>query len=71
MGLKTFNINEAVYKEFSKYCRKNGISMSKRVDNFFRGELERLEKGSVKSKKVFEIRHEKLDSTTHSMTKYC
>lgn len=34
MVLKTFNLDEDVYEKFSKYCKKNGISMSKQI-NFF------------------------------------
>ena len=34
MVLKTFNLNEETYNKFSKFCKENGISMSKQV-NFF------------------------------------
>ena len=36
MVLKTFNVEEDVYNEFSSFCKSNGISMSKQVDNFMR-----------------------------------
>ena len=39
MALKTFNIDEATYKEFSKHCKKKGISMSKKIDTFISEEL--------------------------------
>ena len=40
MALKTFNINEEIYKKFSSICKENGISMSKQVDIFIRAQLE-------------------------------
>ena len=42
MALKTFNLNEEVYKEFSKHCKEQGISMSKKVENFIEEEIARL-----------------------------
>ncbi|MBN2458844.1 hypothetical protein JXB28_01040 [Candidatus Woesearchaeota archaeon] len=36
MALKTFNVEEAVYSKFSKFCKENGISMSKQVELFMR-----------------------------------
>ena len=58
MSLKTFNVDEAVYKKFSRICKENGLSMSKQVDWFMRSmvsepkvkkeylkKLERLRKG--------------------------
>ena len=38
MALKTFNLNGEIYKEFSEYCKKQGISMSKKIENFTREE---------------------------------
>ena len=40
MVLKTFNLNEEVYKKFSKFCKENGISMSKQIDLFIRSQME-------------------------------
>lgn len=40
MVLKTFNLNEEVYKQFSKFCKENGISMSKQIEIFIRAQLE-------------------------------
>jgi hypothetical protein len=34
MVLKTFNVQEEVYRRFSEFCKQHGISMSKQVDNF-------------------------------------
>ena len=65
MGLKTFNLDDAVYKEFSKHCKENGISMSKRIENFIKGEVSKI-KSNVKDKKD-EIG---LD-LEHSFKKYC
>ncbi len=40
MALKTFNVDESTYKEFSQFCRENGISMSKQVDIFMKAQIE-------------------------------
>jgi len=40
MALKTFNLEEDVYKKFSEFCKENGISMSKQVNIFIRAQLE-------------------------------
>ena len=42
MALKTFNLDKKVYEEFSKHCKKHGISMSKRVDNFIKMEMKNI-----------------------------
>ncbi len=34
MVLKTFNVQEGVYKKFSKFCKEHGVSMSKQVEFF-------------------------------------
>jgi hypothetical protein len=39
MVCKTFNVQEEVYDEFSKFCRENGISMSKQVEMFMEAQL--------------------------------
>lgn len=49
MALKTFNLDKDVYGEFSKHCKKHGISMSKKVENFIRQELMEIE--SLKTNK--------------------
>lgn len=43
MALKTFNIDNDIYNEFSRHCRKNGISMSKKIENFIKEEMKKLE----------------------------
>lgn len=40
MALKTFNIDEFIYGKFSKFCKENGISMSKQVEFFMRAQIE-------------------------------
>ena len=40
MTLKTFNIEETVYKKFSDFCKSNGISMSKQIEFFMRSIIE-------------------------------
>ncbi len=34
MVLKTFNVQEEIYKKFSHYCKGYGISMSKQIELF-------------------------------------
>jgi len=34
MVLKTFNIDENIYKKFSAFCKNLGISMSKQIEFF-------------------------------------
>lgn len=40
MALKTFNVEQTVYKKFSDTCKENGISMSKQVEFFMRSMIE-------------------------------
>jgi hypothetical protein len=42
MALKTFNLDEEVYKKFSHHCKSQGISMSKKIENFIKSELDKL-----------------------------
>ena len=39
MVLKTFNLDEGVYKKFSEFCKANGISMSKQVNIFINAQI--------------------------------
>ncbi len=72
MALKTFNLNEEVYKKFSEHCKKHGMSMSKKIENFIKSELDKLrifpsvEQGEKKVKEIKEARN-----TEHSFKKYC
>jgi hypothetical protein len=75
MALKTFNIDEKVYAEFSKHCKKNGISMSRRVENFIKEEMEKL--GRVVELKVeapLPVKiapHPEVSDRPHPLSKYC
>jgi antitoxin component of RelBE/YafQ-DinJ toxin-antitoxin module len=40
MVLKTFNLDDEVYRRFSEFCRENGISMSKQVNIFIQAQIE-------------------------------
>ncbi len=51
MALKTFNLDAKVYGEFSKHCKKHGISMSKKVENFIKTELQNINSLGKKVKK--------------------
>lgn len=60
MVLKTFNVQEAVYKKFSNFCKGHGISMSKQVEMFmesFIGEEPEAKKEYLK--KLDRIRKQK------------
>src|SRR3989344_3564670 len=43
MALKTFNVDHEIYHKFSEHCKKEGISMSKRIDNFLKAEVDRIQ----------------------------
>jgi len=40
MAIKTFNIEESVYKRFSDLCKGHGVSMSKQVELFMQSMVE-------------------------------
>jgi len=40
MVLKTFNVQEVVYKKFSNFCKGHGVSMSKQVEMFMESMVE-------------------------------
>jgi len=40
MVLKTFNVEESIYKKFSDFCKEYGISMSKQIEFFMRSMIE-------------------------------
>jgi len=35
----TLSIDEKTYEEYKKYCEENGLILSKRVEMFMKGEL--------------------------------
>lgn len=39
MVLKTFNLDKEVYDKFSKFCKENGISMSKQINIFIKSQV--------------------------------
>ncbi len=59
MALKTFNIDEEAYRRFSEYCKKQGISMSKKIENFIKQEIEKIP------------HNEKTTTHEHPLRKYC
>lgn len=40
MAIKTFNVQEDVYKRFSNFCKGHGVSMSKQVEMFMESMIE-------------------------------
>jgi len=50
MGRKTvaLSIDEEIYKKYKKYCEKNSIILSRKVENFMKNELKREEKNDRK-----------------------
>ena len=40
MVIKTFNLEEDVYKKFADFCKENGISMSKQINIFIKAQIE-------------------------------
>ena len=66
--LKTFNLDSNLYKEFSSHCKKHRISMSKKIENFIKGEIEKIktnmENFGEKNKTIKE-------EIEHSFKKYC
>lgn len=71
MVIKTFNLDEQVYKQFSEYCKKEGISMSKRVENFIREEIKKLGVKNEVSEKVKMPSLKAMPVEEHSFRKYC
>ncbi|MBS3086810.1 hypothetical protein J4422_03855 [Candidatus Pacearchaeota archaeon] len=40
MAIKTFNVDESVYEKFLRFCKDNGISMSKQIEIFMKSRVE-------------------------------
>ena len=40
MVLKTFSVQEGIYKKFSDFCRSHGVTMSKQVELFMESVVE-------------------------------
>lgn len=72
MVLKTFNVEESAYLDFSRFCKTHGISMSKQVSMFMESmteeepeakkeylkKLDRIRKGKFITVKSFAERYE-------------
>ncbi|MGV8130514.1 MAG: hypothetical protein ACP5N7_00250 [Candidatus Pacearchaeota archaeon] len=71
MVIKTFNLDEEVYKQFSQHCKKNGISMSKRVENFLKEEVSKINNKIAKKNIIDKNENNKISSGHHSFSKYC
>ena len=73
-ALKTFNLDSNAYREFSEYCKKEGISMSKRVEHFIKSELEKIKVLSRLGRdagKMAESRGSMERKEENSFSKYC
>ena len=69
MAIKTFNIDDGTYKQFSAHCKKHGISMSKRVEHFIKEEVSKI-KDKMPLKK-HAVKDKKIDTAHHSFSRYC
>ncbi len=67
MAIRTFNVDQEVYEAYAEYCKKEGISMSKRVEKFIREDLTMLTKNPAAPKAVVKSS----PGTDHSMRRYC
>jgi len=54
MVLKTFNLDEDVYKKFSEFCKSHGISMSKQVNIFI--EMQMSEEPEIREEYLEKLR---------------
>ena len=75
MALKTFNIDEGVYKNYSKHCKNRGISMSKQVENFLRVEIARITgaryEEEINTKRLEKELKDFDKAIEHPLKKYC
>ena len=64
---------QTIYGEYSKFCRKEGISMSKRIENFIKKEMERIKTNLVSKEILKTVSKEtkEIDVSSHSFSKYC
>ena len=47
----TLSVDTDIYKKFQRYCDENAIMLSKRVENFMKGELAWKENGVERRRK--------------------
>ena len=74
MALKTFNLDESIYKKYSSHCKKEGISMSKQIERFIGEEVIRIEQSKgriIDSEVVKKSPSLKTLSSEHPMHKFC
>lgn len=71
MVIKTFNVDEEVYKQFSEHCKKNGISMSKRVENFLKEEVSKINNKVKKNVDKNVVETKPISPGHHTFSKYC
>ena len=75
MALKTFNVDEGVYKSYSKHCKKKGISMSKQIENFIRDEIGKITnintKTDIDTNRIGKEMKTFDKSLEHPLKKYC
>ena len=75
MALKTFNIDEIVYKNYSKHCKNRGISMSKQIENFLKEEVGKItslpNNKNKKFQKIEKISKNSCGLIEHHLKKYC
>jgi hypothetical protein len=69
MAIKTFNIDSEAYAQYAAYCKKHGISMSRRVEFFIREELVKLKDKLPTVKPSAHTGAKKAEH--HSFSKYC
>ena len=75
MALKTFNIDDEIYKSYSKSCKSKGMSMSRQIENFIRNEIGKITK--VDSEEDIDVKKIERDmknfdkSLEHPLKKYC
>ncbi len=71
MAIRSFNINEKIYEKYKKKCKEEGISMSKRVENFIRRELESEMGDEGKKGKKDKGDESHLEGEEHTFQRYC
>jgi len=59
MAIKSFNVQEETYKQFSEYCRQNGINMSKQIEFFMQSVIAEPEVKQEYLAKLERIRKQK------------
>lgn len=71
MVLKTFNLDENIYLQFSSICRENGMSMSRQVEMFMRSFIKEEPQARVEYlKKLEKIRQGKFHKVASFSQRY-